>query len=419
MTMVLAKWRGVTSGHLSGLGAFLILPLALLAPMALSLIAIFGMVVIPALLFRRDGRLPRFSLALGLPLGVFIAYAGVSALWAMDLGNALGVASRLGLLFLGGLALLDASRRLDPEDRRRAALGLMIGLAVGVALLAVEVADHGAITESLRTLFGARFKASSILFNRGATVLAILIWCGVLLALRRRRFWLAGAILAVTLGIVSMTEAAAAPVGMLAGIVAFGLVIAAPRRMPAIFGVGLAIVILVAPFVVYFAHGVPALAGFWTLPNSDGHRLRIWSHAVGLIAQKPWLGWGMDAARSLGTEGHGMGPAADLMPLHPHNGVLQIWLELGFVGAALAAWFAFALCRAIAKGMPAPLDRATAFAMLASALVVLGVSYGIWQWWWQSTLWLTATLMAGLPRADAPPPKGVPKSASKSANGGP
>ena len=102
------------------------------------------------------------------------------------------------------------------------------------------------------------------------------------------------------------------------------------------------------------ARGVPA-AG---IPPSAAHRLLIWDFVILRIAERPLLGWGMEASRSL--PGHattppgGPGPLrpgwrrdarlagrrAELLPLHPHNGALQLRLELGWPGVLLAALLA-------------------------------------------------------------------------------
>jgi O-antigen ligase len=84
------------------------------------------------------------------------------------------------------------------------------------------------------------------------------------------------------------------------------------------------------------------------------------------------------------------------MPLHPHNGFLQLWLELGVVGVTIASVLLIQLLAAIRRSTLSPIELAPSFAVVASALVVLSLSYGIWQSWWQSTLWLTAGIIASL-----------------------
>ncbi|MBX9701023.1 MAG: polymerase, partial [Acetobacteraceae bacterium] len=69
---------------------------------------------------------------------------------------------------------------------------------------------------------------------------------------------------------------------------------------------------------------------------------------------------------------------SQLLPLHPHNGALQLWLELGVVGAGLGALLALLL--AWRAGRLARPEVATA--MLASAAVTFLLSFGTWQEWW-------------------------------------
>ncbi|WP_156995409.1 hypothetical protein [Elstera litoralis] len=114
-----------------------------------------------------------------------------------------------------------------------------------------------------------------------------------------------------------------------------------------------------------------------------------------LIEQRPWTGWGLDAARRLGavapdapvpscaqsTLGRDTVP---LLPLHPHNGALQLWLELGLGGAALLPALLLVLARPLGR-LPR-IERATGVAALAGASVPLLVSFGLWQGWWLSAL---------------------------------
>ena len=83
--------------------------------------------------------------------------------------------------------------------------------------------------------------------------------------------------------------------------------------------------------------------------------------------------WGIDASRTFGLA----------IPLHTHNAALQLWLELGSVGAALAAaFFAWIVYRIVAWTGVNRRDGAMAAATLVSYLVIGGLSFGIWQEWW-------------------------------------
>jgi O-antigen ligase len=107
------------------------------------------------------------------------------------------------------------------------------------------------------------------------------------------------------------------------------------------------------------------------LPTSWGIRLGYWSHTIDWIAERPVIGWGLDASRV-------MGPG---IQLHPHNGALQIWLELGLIGAvAAAAFWGLSLAR---MSRPQPDRRMVGVAGAVTAYIVFAwVNYGAWQGWW-------------------------------------
>ena len=135
-----------------------------------------------------------------------------------------------------------------------------------------------------------------------------------------------------------------------------------------------------APFHDHFADR--------TQTGSVWHRAEIWSFVAGRIAEKPALGWGLDSSRAMPGGKDKIDGTAERLPLHPHNGILQLWLELGAVGAAIGAAIAMLTAwRATAPGE----DPAARFAMagaLAAALPVYATAYGAWQGWWMATLWL-------------------------------
>jgi O-antigen ligase len=140
------------------------------------------------------------------------------------------------------------------------------------------------------------------------------------------------------------------------------------------------------------------------IKDSGIHRLLIWRFAADRIAERPLLGWGIDASREVPgghTDLSKTVPRLDFpyrieaMPLHPHNAALQLLLELGLpglvLGVAVIGWGLWQV------GFRAPLSaerRARALAWASAGLIVGMLSFGIWQSWWLSTLWLTAALSA-------------------------
>ena len=135
---------------------------------------------------------------------------------------------------------------------------------------------------------------------------------------------------------------------------------------------------------------------------SAGHRLLIWSFVGDRIAEHPLAGWGLDSSRAIPGGKDPIEPGETWLPLHPHNAALQLWLELGVPGAVL-----FALLTGICRGSRSAraewprLFAAAAGGSLATAFVASLATYGIWQEWWQGTLWFSLFLVLVMARAAA------------------
>lgn len=397
--------RDVTVGHVLGVGAMLMLGLTVVASTGLAPLAVCLAVAVAITSYARTGRVP-LAKTVTLPLAAFLAYALASALWALNPAGALWMWLRLAGLFLSGLVLTDAAVGMAEAERVHVRRGLAVGMTAGWLLFAFDGNSDATVTMFLRDLVDSGPAPLSFIFNRAATILAVLVAPGMFLALHRGRVWLAAALPVAAMAVILGTESASAAVALALGVAAFVAGWLAPRRVPLALAVMLAGGMLAAPLIVKLGYAIPGVETVAQARTSYGHRLRIWDNAVHLIGEKPLLGWGFDASRDLSSgapETNSLGPNADLMPLHPHNGVLQIWVELGLIGAVLAAVAAVVACLAAGRVLTGRLDRAAMAALVVSATTVACLSYGIWQEWWQGGLWLAAALTVAVSGGPGPP----------------
>ena len=121
-------------------------------------------------------------------------------------------------------------------------------------------------------------------------------------------------------------------------------------------------------------------------PGSIEHRYRIWRFAADRAVEKPFLGWGFNASRMLPGGHQLMADGAELLPLHPHNAVLQVWLELGVPGLLL-------LCIVLWRTYMPPgwhdFKRRELLIRTQTVTVIFiaaSVTFGIWQSWWLATI---------------------------------
>ena len=133
-------------------------------------------------------------------------------------------------------------------------------------------------------------------------------------------------------------------------------------------------------------------------------RLVIWQFASNLAMEKPITGHGIRTSRVLSKNpnqvpflyrdnGKLLTGNTKEIPLHPHNGLIQIWLELGAVGALLVLTIVLCTLQNIKRSKAPKIFKSLAFAAFMSTLCLISVSYGLWQSWWMGALWLQAALI--------------------------
>ncbi|MEQ8370649.1 MAG: O-antigen ligase family protein [Alphaproteobacteria bacterium] len=295
------------------------------------------------------------------------------------------------VLSLAGLTVLSGYASAAGADRHALATAWLYGLAAGLLLMALAEV-HAQITDT--ALWGPKVR-TLIAMEPGRAVLVFALWPA--LALIRQRLGVATATLlaAVALGCLLLVHDGVGATAWLVGIAVLavagmGGVAGRALAIGAIAGVALAI-----PAGALLLNLTPGAAATDLLPFSALHRLSIWDFAATRIAASPWIGIGGDGVRYLAETFRPAyapvaGDAIALLPLHPHNGFLQAWLEFGLPGLVLALALVVTVARAAAERGPA------ALAGTAGAVMVASVAFGLWQSWWLSSLWLTVAIAAAL-----------------------
>ncbi|MCA3368613.1 MAG: hypothetical protein INF89_03885 [Roseomonas sp.] len=363
---------------------------AVLQSKAMAPLALIPMAITLGLGWRAGWRpsLPRSPvLLLGLLL---VGWGAITALWAPEPGRAALLALTLAAMMLLAHGAAGAAQgvRLLPW--------IGVGLVFGLTAAFADWQSGNALRAAVR---GLKEVPTTLMFGLkpAASLMALLLPMGFALPWP----WFArAALLVLGAGVLISLPGETARLATIAGLGAAVLSLAAPRLVPKLVGAGVGLVILLMPFLVGLVPQIPSA----NLPPSAVHRLVIWDFAAHRIAEKPLTGWGLEASRAM-PGGRAQPDAATLdrlnittpaqreflvlphvevMPLHPHNGALQLWLELGGIGALIGAALMLALGFAASRSA-AP---AVGAGMLASAAVTGMLSFGLWQAWWFASLLL-------------------------------
>jgi O-antigen ligase len=331
-----------------------------------------------------------------------MAWAAASLTWGIvPIGAAGWGLSRLVFMLLCGLSAVAIARRLDVGERivfeRLLVSGLVFALLVG----AIE-----RIFESpLRRLAPLRAGWSELSliesYDRGLIILALLA-VPATLALWRRNRWAAIGLWLGDFAVVLSFHSGAAKLAAVLGALVAALSLVHWNGMRITIAACSVLLVAFGPVAIGSLGSIEKEPiGSLPIPNSAHHRLIIWKFTADRIAERPILGWGYDSSRSIPGSTTLLGAGAPALPLHPHNGMLQWWLELGFVGAALGAALLIAIARAIGR-VDGEAERAAALGLYVVAMTAVSLSFGIWQGWWVATLFLSAAaLISVLPNGSA------------------
>ncbi len=339
--------------------------------------------------------------------------------WSFDpLFSLRSLAMLIGTL-TGGWLLVVLFGRLPSDRQGRLAAALAIGLGLaGFSMLALGLLERSGLVD-----------IGHLLWNMDAdtTVVALLVWPAMA--------WLAGSgrrraaigLLLVCLAGVGLAHDLAAKVALLAAGSTWLVARWRPRPVLRTIAVASVACCLLAPLAASLLPPSQESAEWGWLPSSAHHRLTIWSFTARHIAERPAFGWGFDGSRAIPggkthvpvvrlkgcaqnaapieVPGYGRPVAGDCvaweesLPLHPHDGWLQVWLELGGIGALLVALLVWRIVERLRRRPATPAvqaAQATAAATLVAGLIICSVSFGIWQSWWLSSLWIAAAFTAPL-----------------------
>lgn len=116
------------------------------------------------------------------------------------------------------------------------------------------------------------------------------------------------------------------------------------------------------------------------LPFSFQERAVIWNDLARMTLEKPVLGIGVNSIKYWsGPPGKAVDRQTRRLYWHPHNGYLQIWLELGLVGALLFGAAGYLLLGRI-RQLQHPMQP-YAIALAGTTLAAIGPGWSLWQPW--------------------------------------
>jgi len=394
--------------------SFLFLPIGLYAPRGLApLFVLTAVLLIFQELFERrtlQFKSWRFYLAaMAIPL-----YGAISSIWSITPAVSIKMSVIIWGTIIIGMLLAKNSILRDSRDKILFEKWFIAGGLIGFTLLFVENITNAGLSGRVYELFGSNRDVlvnqyGPLGLNSGMSVASLYLWPLGLILFRRYSKVISVPVVGLCFLGIYLGVSTAPILALIVGLSTMIITGLANRFGPKLLVFATAMYTLLAP-------AIPSLLPNPTDPQSslsryyalsDIHRYMIWNTTYNHIKDKPIFGHGLDSTRalyshedSITTEvimkatGESGKIFAEPIPLHPHNAILQVWLELGVVGAGLLAFFLVKILNLVQKVTRNHWEAAVCYGVFTSGLTISSLSYGIWQSWWLGSLFLTGAFMA-------------------------
>lgn len=315
----------------------------------------------------------------------------LSVTWSIEPIRSLEYTAKLSLAFLGGTSFIYYLYERTPEEKNTILHTFCYGVLIALAVTFIEPLSNGAITTFIRAeLMGKKdIVFQMYMLNRGATFLALAAWPVTCYLLTKKKPVPALIVCVLVVIMTAQLASLAATLGIIIGMAAMFWIRLTKAIGQKCLRRGIYFIILAIPFIALTIK--PAdIAEHVTLPPSAEHRLYIWEFVSHKAEEHPWLGTGIHTSKYL-KQHTAQWPESkwEVLPSHPHNMVLQIWLELGWIGVLLYLW----LISATIHTLQWRSNTAITMGWLTTGLIIASTAFAAWQMWWVGTIVITAALL--------------------------
>ena len=310
--------------------------------------------------------------------GTIIAYAFCSCLWSIEPQTSIFISMQLAMIILLVRFIINNTIVINYPK-------LLFGISIALIIFYIEKFSAGSITLFFRSLtaHNKNFYLSSL--DRGCALLSVLTWPILYMLIQDGKKALALFLYAMVLIMLLMSDSTAGLLGFIMATIGYILLNISKMKLAWLIKLSMILYIIAMPIASKIEN--PRHIGHeygHIIPISHIHRLLIWNFVVNQGIQHPIIGQGIGTSKFTPIQEENKFFYKDEMlsplPLHPHNNVLQIFLELGVIGLVLFGLYIWQILSSIKK-------RGGSWSAIANAtfinyFVVGMVAFGIWQSWW-------------------------------------
>ncbi|MCC8406193.1 MAG: O-antigen ligase family protein [Rickettsia endosymbiont of Sceptobius lativentris] len=314
---------------------------------------------------------------------LFTAWCFISCLFTIHPLNSLATFAQVFIILFLGFAVSNSA---PFGNRLQLKKALTLGILTAILLFFIEYSSHGFLTRTFKASFGL------YMLDRGCALLSITSWVAIIILLSSGKRRHALMLYILVLYLLSISDSLASFLGFSIG----GVIFILARFIKPIFFKLIAISLitgsLLFPVIAKQIEPRDLSEKYLATQPSAAHRLFIWHFVANKITLKPILGYGFASSKYIEVTDSEMidykGEKWHPLPLHPHNNILQITLELGIIGLILFLCLVYKYLKQI-DNIKSSNFRAASYSCFINYYIIGMISYNIWQIWWISSgIWV-------------------------------
>ena len=325
---------------------------------------------------------------------LFAGWCFISCLFAIHPINSLATFTRVFMLLFLGFAVSNSDSTQNNLQLKKA---LILGIITAILLFFTEYSSNGFLTRTFKASF------SLYMLDQGCALLSITVWVVVIILLSSGKKRHALMLYILVLYLLSISDSLASFLGFGIGGIAFILTKFMKPIFCKLITISLITSSLLFPVVAKQIEPRDLSERYLTTQASAAHRLFIWHFVTNKIIEKPILGYGFASSKYIKINDSEMidynGEKWHPLPLHPHNNILQITLELGIIGLILFLCLVYEYLKQISN-LKNKNFKAISYACFINYYIIGMISYNIWQIWWISSGIWVLVLMKLLVKSD-------------------
>lgn len=377
---------------------FLFIPLSIIAPHAVVWEIIIG--GLTGLYYSRKQLLADLPKPLMTTLLLIPLWGLVTALWAEYPMVSLIMSLKIAALAVLGLYWCQLTLSLPRATRKSLIHALVGGLFLGIFFHVLDTWSGN--------VWQAFWKRSSAkAFAQGSLMISLTAWPAILWVLQRPyslrlRLTIMICLLFSVFWTLFQIDCDTSFIGLFLGLSIFSGTLLFPRIASWSMRLFIPLFIVSFPFISLYAFKPEYIPRYNSYIHTSSYldRLYIWNDVATSILEHPWRGIGMNGTpyhkkiqltrdwSYIDEKGITRRNRTARFAMHPHNAILQIWLELGFMGVILGTLLAYQTLFHIYCSKLRRTEKAVCAGLFTGTFLIVWVNLGFWQNWWISGLWI-------------------------------